>query len=147
MGWASAGGIFDPMAQALIDLKASVEMKRTLLVKLIRVLRDGNWDTEDESLGMFRHDPTVVSAFYTALGGYELEGKCEGRIDYDEDNGNWVVECRRCGVLGSKDARLHDVEWSVAAHNELVGMWVFHDQLRHDGGGEMLEWALSGGDS
>jgi hypothetical protein len=145
MGWASAGAIFDPIAQALIEHGASVELKRKVLVKLIGVLRDGDWDTEDESLGAFRHDPAIVSAFYTALDGIELGDYETGRIGYDEGNDNWVVECRRCGVLGYRDAALHDVEWSVTVHNELLELWAAHDKERHEGDGEVPDRVLIGG--
>lgn len=145
MGWASAGAIFDPIAQALIDHKASVELKRIVLVKLIGVLLEGDWDTEGESLDEFSHDPVIVSAFYTALDGIELGDYGSGRIGYDDENENWVVECRRCGILGSDDARLHDVEWSVTAHNNLLKVWVEHDKERHNGDGEVPEWVLIGG--
>lgn len=147
MGWSSAGGIFDPIAQALIDHGASVELKRKVLVKLIDVLRDGDWDTEDESLDQFRHDPAIVSAFYTALDGIELGDNESGRISYYEDNENWVVECRRHGFLGWADAALHDVEYSVAQHNELLQTWADHEKEHHDGDGEVPEWVLIGGDS
>lgn len=144
MGWASAGGIFDPIATALIEHNASVELKRIVLVKLIDVLRDGDWDTEDESLDQFRHDPAIVSAFYTALRCLELEEY--GRIGYDADEGNWFVECRHHGMLDWGDARLHDVEWSVARHNELLQTWADHEREHHDGDGEVPEWLLIGGD-
>lgn len=63
MGWASAGDIFDPVAQALIDAGASDDIKRRTLSKLIRKLKDGDWDTESESLGQFSDDPAIVDAF------------------------------------------------------------------------------------
>jgi len=143
MGWASAGSIFDPIAQALIDERASVELKRKVLVKLIEVLRDGDWDTEDKSLSQFRHDPAIVSAFYTAVDGRELEEY--GRIGYD--NGNWEVECRRCGTLDWADAALHDVEYSVEKHNLLLETWAAHEREHHDGDGEVPDWLRIGGES
>jgi hypothetical protein len=63
MGWASAGQIFNPVAQALIDCGASDEMKTTVLAKLINQLQEGDWDTADESLDEFKHDPAIVAAF------------------------------------------------------------------------------------
>lgn len=143
MGWASAGAIFDPIAQALIDHNASVELKRLILTKLIGVLRDGDWDTEDESLQAFRHDPVIVSAFYTALRCLELEEY--GRIGYDEDLENWFVECRHHGVLDWADAALHDVEYSASNHNQLLRTWAAHEREHHDGDGEVPEWVLIGG--
>lgn len=63
MGWASAGSIFDPVAQALITAGATDDMKTTVLADLIRSLQDGDWDTESESLDQFKHDPAIVEAF------------------------------------------------------------------------------------
>ncbi|MCX5209766.1 hypothetical protein OG689_10770 [Kitasatospora sp. NBC_00240] len=63
MGWASASRIFDPVAQALIDAGASDELKTRVLGKLISQLQNEDWDTEDESLEDFRHDPAIVAAF------------------------------------------------------------------------------------
>jgi hypothetical protein len=63
MGRASAGEIFDPIAQVLIDLNAPDHMKLKILTELIARLQAGDWDTEDESLRQFRDDPIVVAAF------------------------------------------------------------------------------------
>jgi hypothetical protein len=63
MGWASAGNIFDPVAQVLIDCGAPDDLKTRALGKLIDTLRDGDWDTCEESLEGFEHDPAVVQAF------------------------------------------------------------------------------------
>lgn len=71
MGWSSANEIFDPVAQALIDLGATDETKTRVLGTLIKNLQDGDWDTEDESLERFRKDPAIVAAF--AEHGVDLE--------------------------------------------------------------------------
>ncbi|HET9893741.1 MAG TPA: hypothetical protein VFQ44_02295 [Streptosporangiaceae bacterium] len=63
MGWASAGNIFDPVAQALIDAEASDELKTKTLSVLIRQLTDEDWDTEYDSLDTFQDDPAIVEAF------------------------------------------------------------------------------------
>lgn len=63
MGWNSAGEIFDPVAKALIELGASDETKTRVLGDLISALQDGDWDTEDESLELFKDDPAIVAAF------------------------------------------------------------------------------------
>jgi hypothetical protein len=63
MGWASAGAIFDPVAKAMTELNAPDEMKTRVLGDLIGALQDGDWDTEDESLGQFKDDPAIVEAF------------------------------------------------------------------------------------
>ncbi|MFC8447625.1 hypothetical protein [Kitasatospora sp. NPDC057223] len=63
MGWASASYIFDPVAQALIDSGATDELKTRVLADLIRTLKDGDWDTEHESLDQFAGDAAIVEAF------------------------------------------------------------------------------------
>ena len=63
MGWASAGAIFDPVAKAMVELKAPDEMKTRVLGDLIGALQDGDWDTEEESLDLFKDDPPIVEAF------------------------------------------------------------------------------------
>lgn len=63
MGWASAGGIFDPVAQALVDLGASEDVKRKVLGPLIDKLRNEDWDTCDESAEQFADDPAIVALF------------------------------------------------------------------------------------
>lgn len=63
MGWASAGAIFDPIAQALIDHGANDELKLLVCDTLIGVLQEGDWDTEGESLDQFADDPVIVEAF------------------------------------------------------------------------------------
>lgn len=66
MGWSSAGLFFDPVAQALIDAKAAREVKLAALVPLIKGLKEGDWDTTDESLELFQGDPDTVEAFRQA---------------------------------------------------------------------------------
>ena len=63
MGWASAGAIFDPVAQALIDLNASDDVKRGVLGPLIDRLTAEDWDTCDESADAFADDPVIVELF------------------------------------------------------------------------------------
>lgn len=63
MGWASAGDIFDPVAQALIDVGASDEIKTRACSALIEALQSRDWDTENESLSKFANDPSIVAAF------------------------------------------------------------------------------------
>lgn len=63
MGWASASGIFDTIAQALIDSGADDTTKTSALATVIKTFRDEGWDTADESLDQFRHDPAIVEAF------------------------------------------------------------------------------------
>ncbi|HZN71225.1 MAG TPA: hypothetical protein VFC00_06025 [Micromonosporaceae bacterium] len=75
MGWASAGGIFDPVAQALIDLDADEATKRRVLGPLIEKLQDGDWDTEHESLQRFQDDQVIVAIF----------AECDVHLAGDED--------------------------------------------------------------
>lgn len=64
MGWSSAGStIFDPVARSVIEAGVSDDAKRTILGKLIEKLREGDWDTEDESLEEFTRDPVIVALF------------------------------------------------------------------------------------
>ena len=63
MGWGSANEIFDPVAQALIKADASDELIVATLSKLIDKLRDGDWDTWDESRERFADSPAVQAAF------------------------------------------------------------------------------------
>ena len=64
MGWNSANRIFDPVAKALIDTGADDTTKRKVLSDLISELRDGDWDTCDESLEDFLDQPAVIAAFH-----------------------------------------------------------------------------------
>lgn len=63
MGWASAGNIFEPVAEALIDLDAPYTTITGVLIPLIKVLLRDDWDTEEESLRMFQDHDAVVDAF------------------------------------------------------------------------------------
>ncbi|WTW93658.1 hypothetical protein OG216_09830 [Streptomycetaceae bacterium NBC_01309] len=63
MGWSSANSIFDPVAEALINAEVDGPTKRKVLADLIKGLQDGDWDTCDESLERFMHDPAIVLAF------------------------------------------------------------------------------------
>lgn len=63
MSWASAGGIFDPIAEALIELDAPEATKRRVLGPLIAKLQGEDWDTEYASLKRFRDDPVIVDLF------------------------------------------------------------------------------------
>lgn len=63
MGWASAGDIFDQVADALLEADATSNIKTTVLGPLIDALQAGDWDTEDESLERYRHDPVIVALF------------------------------------------------------------------------------------
>ncbi|MFZ4266553.1 hypothetical protein [Streptomyces arboris] len=62
MGWGSAGTkIFDPVARALIA--ADAPDRETVLADVIGALRAEDWDTEWDSLDLFRDDAPTVRAF------------------------------------------------------------------------------------
>lgn len=97
MGWASAGSIFDPVAQALIDAGATDELKTTVLGKLIKQLQNGDWDTEGESLDEFADDPAIVAAFRANgvvihCGDENDERWCENERDHKDDHRDWRGE-------------------------------------------------------
>ena len=64
MGWNSANRIFDPVAKALVNTGAADDVTRKVLSDLISELRDGDWDTCDESLEDFLGQPAVIAAFH-----------------------------------------------------------------------------------
>jgi len=63
MGWASAGGIFDTVADGLIEANAADDIKEKVLGTLCTALQDEDWDTEDESLERYADDPVIVRVF------------------------------------------------------------------------------------
>ncbi len=143
MGWGSAGSIFDPVAQALVDLGADADTKRKVLGPLIRTLRDGDWDTTDESRDQFCDDPVIVSLFYQHAGnGRELTyGEVDTAIVYDEATDQWGIECRGRdghGLIATGDC-------TTAEHNRLVRFAAAHDHDQHGGSGEVEDyWLLDG---
>lgn len=84
MDWASAGEIFDPVCKGLQTAFLVPEQRRNILVLLIKVLQENDWDTEDESLEQFADDPVVVKAFQ--LRGVYLWGTPEYDIAYGENS-------------------------------------------------------------
>ena len=64
MGFGSAGHtFFNPVARALIEAGASDLLKERVLGELIGNLQGEDWDTELDSLQLFRDDPAIVRAF------------------------------------------------------------------------------------
>jgi hypothetical protein len=63
MGWSGAGEIFDTVAEVLLRQTENEYIIQPVLVALIRHLQDGDWDTEQESLGAFRDSFVVVESF------------------------------------------------------------------------------------
>jgi hypothetical protein len=63
MDWASAGGYFDTVADALIQGGASDELKTKVCSVLIGVFRSEDWDTPHDSLNRYAGDSAIVQAF------------------------------------------------------------------------------------
>lgn len=63
MGWASASGLFNTVASALIQAKAPDDLLTSTCRQLIDELRGGDWDTMDESLEQFESYPVLVRLF------------------------------------------------------------------------------------
>lgn len=63
MGWSGGNEAFDPVARRARELGLSDEQVTELLTALICGLQDCDWDTEYDSLELFRHDEAVIEAF------------------------------------------------------------------------------------
>jgi hypothetical protein len=69
MGWGSASGIFETVADALIHEKAPPYVITAACEKLIRELSAQDWDTQDEALETYTRAPqsawvnAVIQAF------------------------------------------------------------------------------------
>lgn len=63
MGWGSAYSLFNTVADALIEAKASDEVKERALTTVIARLQAEDWDTELDSLQGYLNDPAIVRAF------------------------------------------------------------------------------------
>lgn len=63
MGWGSAYSLFNTVADALIEARASDEVKEKALTKVIAGLQQEDWDTELDSLQSYLDDPAIVRAF------------------------------------------------------------------------------------
>lgn len=100
MGWAGGYEVFDPVADKLIELGATDDVKREVCSVLIAALQNRGWDTESESLGTYPDDPAIVAAFkqngivQTCANedGPGWAGWCELELghdgDHDDDCGN-----------------------------------------------------------
>jgi hypothetical protein len=80
MGWSSANEIFDPVVQAMVEAAVGTAATTRVLTVLIKALQDGDWDTEDESLELFKDYPAVVEAF--------RRNGVPGSDDYDQEEGD-----------------------------------------------------------
>lgn len=63
MGWGSAGGYFDTVADALIEGGATDAVKTKVCSVLIGAFRSEDWDTHRDSLDRYAGDPAIVQAF------------------------------------------------------------------------------------
>jgi hypothetical protein len=83
--------VFDPVARAMKDAGAPAELKTRVLAALISALQYRDWDTEDESLGLFQDDPAIVEAFRrngVILGcGAEPEGDAGDSCELERGHG------------------------------------------------------------
>lgn len=52
MGWASASGIMNEVIDAVLPEVDDNEARKRIYKPIIKVLEDGDWDTQDESLGI-----------------------------------------------------------------------------------------------
>jgi hypothetical protein len=111
-----------------------------VLGTLIAQLQEGDWDTEDESLDEFRDDPVIVAEFVKRGVRSEIDlcGDALGLIGVTEDDAAWTLTCDGrlgCGLLDS---------WplTTAGHDDLVRLWVAHEEERHDGDGAIPGWML-----
>jgi hypothetical protein len=142
MGWASAGDIFDPVAQALIDLRADDATKLRVLGTLIDKLRDGDWDTEDESLQQFRNDPAVTEAFHRNGCGTTITSTgrdwVDGELTYRPEGDTWTLECEVHGEIGQDDGR--------EGHDRVIRAWFDHAHAEHGGDGKVPVWMLIAGE-
>ncbi len=66
MGWGSAGRIFDPLAKTMIRMVDAEKMEAEEAIQLLTILadelRDGDWDTIDESVEAANSHPVVMEA-------------------------------------------------------------------------------------
>jgi hypothetical protein len=90
MGWNSANEYFDPVADAFIALGAPAEIVTPVLTVLVRALKDGDWDTEDESEEKYKDHPAIVAAFIATC------RCCHIWNDYEPPGGD-EAGCDNCG--------------------------------------------------
>lgn len=67
MGWASGTEVFEPVAHEVVrqfrQAAITRQTARSILGVLIEALQARDWDTEAESLGLFREHDYIVAAF------------------------------------------------------------------------------------
>lgn len=101
MGWGSAGGYFDAVADALIEGGATDAVKTKVCSVLIGMFRGEDWDTHRDSFDRYIDDPAIVQAFreheiWVECGAWEKPGgyrECEletGHAGDHNDGRGWT---------------------------------------------------------
>lgn len=93
MGWASGGEIFDRVAHALVKRDDVPDAAVTAIcADLADALRDGGWDTVDDSVQKFRNHPAVLAGLEQAdpdavagMKTYWAEHAERGDLEHDDD--------------------------------------------------------------
>lgn len=135
MGWGSAGQIFDPVVHELIDAGVGEPALGRVCYRLARVLRDGDWDTEDESVAEFRGHPVVQHAVRKMQGHIELvtaDGDIAGAMEYYRDEDVWYRR-NQAGAIVQEAAA------AVAGFNMLIAYW----EREHGGAVDGDEYRLA----
>jgi len=158
MGWGSAGGYFNTVADALIDGGAGDDVKTRVCSALIGVFRGEDWDTHLDSLDQYADDPAIVEAFrehdiHLRCGAEDPSGMYECALDDshddvhgDGDGHRW--RDRTVGeLLGDARAiaqallsRLRDFIDDETAFGDEISWGTLPDWLTGDGLGRVL-WA------
>lgn len=92
MGWASAGDIFEPVIDVMIEAEAPDEVIYRVTDKLMGVLIAGDWDTVEESIG--QHDHPAVLRAANERGYY-----AEEQIPDDGSYSTALIQCQHCEQL------------------------------------------------
>ena len=106
MGWASAGGIFDPVAQGFIDGKVDPSIAKPILAKLIGALEEMDWDTQSESRDAFIDQPMIEDVFF--------EADSDPHVCGQFSKSSWSRGCEECGW----SKRIHK------KHGEIKPSWM-----------------------
>lgn len=142
MGWGSAGSIFDPTIQALIEAGATDAVITKVAVNLINTLRDNDWDTYDESLEAFKDNRAVVAAF-AECGIYKSYRLYERMPDHDlavtrdvhgktTDYARWMVAPGNSdAILLSKTGEMGDIQGTLVTADLASSADLFFMALSH----------------
>lgn len=158
MGWASAGGYFNAVADALIDGDAADEVKTRVCSTLIGAFRGDDWDTHLDSLDHYADDPAIVQAFRE----HEIFLRCEAEDpgalymcalddghdgDHDDGNGNRWRDHPASELLDDARAlakalfdRMRDFVPDDAVFGEGISWGTLPDWMTDEGLGRAL-WA------